>query len=308
MTAARRFRFGVQFNGATLDEWLETARQAEDLGFDMLMSSDHFGRQMSPMLPMVACAAVTTRLRFGTIVLDNDFRHPAVLAKEASTVDVITGGRFELGLGAGWSPDDYRKSGIAFAPAPERMQRLGETVAICRAFFAPEAEAVSYEGRFHHIDGLDAYPRPMQPNGPPIMVGGRQKRMLSLAARIADIVSISLLDRSRADTSTPPPSFLDKVAWIRDAAGERYNDLELQVNAFGLEVTDDATGALQRIAERAGVTTEQALESPANVVGSIDSVVEQLQGWRERGDVSYFNVPARSMRNIAPVVARLAGK
>jgi probable F420-dependent oxidoreductase len=304
----RRFRFGVQYNGATLDEWLETARKAEDLGFDILMSSDHFGRQMAPMMPMIACAAVTKRLRFGTIVLDNDFRHPAVLAKEAATLDVLSSGRFELGLGAGWSPDDYRKSGIAFARPAERMQRLSETVAICRAFFAPEAEAVTFDGKYHHIDGLDAYPRPVQPNGPPIMVGGRQKRMLSLAARIADIVSISLLDRSRADASAPAPTFFDKLAWIRSAAGERYPAVDLQINAFGLEVTDDARGTKERIAERAGITPEQALESPANVAGSVDAVVEQLQAWRERSDVSYFNVPARSMDNIAPVIARLAGQ
>lgn len=298
----RRFRFGVLCTASTLDGWRETARKAEDLGFATVVAQDHFGEQLSPLPCLVAAAAVTTRLRFGTIALDNDFRHPAVLAKEAASIDVLTGGRFELGIGAGWLGSDYEKTGIEFAPGAVRIGRVAETVRVCRAFFA--GESVTLHGEHYRIEGLEAFPRPIQARLP-MLIGGRQRRMLSYAAREADIVSVSMLD-PRTPDAPPPPGFAVKATWVKEAAGVRFNEIELHANCFAAEVTDNAAEALQRIADRIGVTPQEALENPANLVGSVDSIVEQLEGWRERCGLSYISLRPQVMDALAPVIARLA--
>ncbi len=302
---AHKFRFGVQYTGSSLGEWQDFARKAEDLGFSTLAVQDHFGQQLSPFPLLMAAAAVTTRLRLATIVLDNDFRNPAAMVKEAASVDVLTNGRLELGLGAGWVLADYEKTGLAFGPAGERFERLAETVQICKAFFSQEA--VSFQGKHYHVEGLDGFPKPIQKPHPPIMIGGRQKRMLSMAAREADIVGISLLER-RAPGSPKPATFAEKVEWVRQAAGSRIEDIELHINASNLEVTDNREAALERIAARLQVTVEEALQSPAVLVGSVDAIVEQMLAWRERFGVSYFVVGRQLMDMAAPIVARLAGQ
>ncbi len=296
---ARRFRFGLLYTGGTLEKWREMARKAEDLGFSTIVAQEHFGAQLSPLHSLVAAAAVTSRLRFGTIVLDNDFRHPAMLAKEAATVDVLTGGRLELGLGAGWLASDYETTGIAFDAAPVRMQRLMEAVQICRAFFADDS--VTFHGKHYDVSGLEAFPKPVQARLP-MLIGGRQRRMLSYAAHEADIVSISMLD-PRLKDGPPAPAFAEKAAWVREAAGR---PVELHANCFAAEVTDRATEALQRIADRIAATPEQALENPANLVGSVDSIVEQLQGWQERCGLGYISLQPHVMEAFAPVIARFS--
>lgn len=299
----RAFRFGVQNTGSTLAEWQEFARKAEDLGYSTLVVQDHFGPQLAPLPALLAAAAVTKRLRLAAIVLNNDFRHPAVAAKEAASVDVLSGGRLELGLGAGWLLPDYQKTGISFDPPALRMGRLREAVHIVKAFFTEES--VTFHGRYYRVQGLDASPRVTQQPHPPLMIGGRQRAMLSFAAREADIVSISMLDR-RQPGMPPPPSFAEKVAWVREAAGERYPAIEIQANCGNVEVTDDRQGALERIAARLQSTPEQLLRSPATLVGSVDAIVEQIEAWRENCGLTYFNVQSRVMEAFAPVVARLA--
>jgi probable F420-dependent oxidoreductase len=231
----RRFRFGVRHTGSTLEDWQRVARKAEDLGFSTLVVQDHVDKQLAPLLALVSAAAVTSTLRFGTVVLNNDFRHPAILAKEAATLDVLSNGRLELGLGAGWRLADYQQTGLAFAAPGERLARLAETVQICTAFFT--GEAVTFHGKHCQIEGLDAFPKPTQQPHPPIMIGCRQRRMLSLAARQADIVSISMLD-PRGPGLPQPPTYAEKVRWVRAAAGFRYGALELHVNTSHVEVTD----------------------------------------------------------------------
>jgi probable F420-dependent oxidoreductase len=300
----RPFRFSVQDQTTTLEDWQELARKVEDLGFSALVMQDHFGAQLAPLPALVSAAAVTSRLRLGTLVLDNDFRHPAALAKEAATVDVLTGGRLELGLGAGWMAGDYSKTGITYGEPAERFGRLRETVHIVKGFFS-EAETVTFKGKYYQIEALDASPKTTQ-MPPPILIGGRQKQMLQFAAREANIVSISMLDRFAGVTN--PPTYAEKVAWVREAAGARYEDIELHVNASNIAVTDDADGALAAIAERLKITPEDALDTPATLVGSVDAIVERLLMWREKCDVSYFNLQRRFMDQFAPVVAKLAGR
>jgi probable F420-dependent oxidoreductase len=299
---ARPLRFGVTSSTSSPDELRTLARSAEQLGFSTLVVFDHFGQQLAPLPALVAVAAITTTLRLGTIVLDNDFRHPAVLAKEAATVDALSNGRLELGLGAGWLVADYEKSGLQFDPPGVRLERLAEAVHIVKAFFS--GHAVTFHGRHYQIEGLDAAPIATQRPRPPLMIGGRQRRMLSFAAREADIVSISLLDRP-APGEPKPPTFTQKLDWVREAAGARFQDIELHVNVSLVERTDNQRAALDRLATQLNVPPAEVLESPARLVGSVDAIAEQLLAWRERNDVTYFAFGARFMDAMAPVVAKL---
>jgi probable F420-dependent oxidoreductase len=300
---ARAFRFGVNATTASLHTLQETARKAEDSGFSTLIIQDHLDDQLAPMPALVAAAAVTSRLRLATLVLDNDFRHPAVVAREAASVDVLSGGRMELGLGAGWLQADYVKAGIPLDPPSVRLARLAEAVQICKALFCQE-QPVSFRGEHYQLQDLDPLPRPVQKPRPPIMVGGRQRRMLRLAAREADIVGISLLDRREAG-QPPPPTFAQKVDWVRQAAGSRWTSLELHVNASVVDISLQPEVAVEPLAARGGQSIAEALASPAALVGSIDAIVDKLHASRENYGVSYWVVHARHMDTLAQVIARL---
>jgi probable F420-dependent oxidoreductase len=300
----RRFRFGVRHTSSTLEEGQRIARKAEDLGFSTLVVQDHVDKQLAPLLALMSAAAVTSTLRLGTVVLNNDFRHPAILAKEAATVDVLTNGRLELGLGAGWLLADYQQIGLSFDAPGERLARLAETVQICKAFFTEET--VTFHGKYYQIEALDAFPTTTQKPHPPIMIGGRQRRMLSLAARQADIVSISMLD-PRGPGLPQPPTYAEKVRWVREAAGARYSHIELHVNVSHVEVTAYRQAALAQLAARLQIAPQDVLQSPTTLVGSVDAIVEQLHAWREQCDVSYFIVPSRLMGSLTPVIARAVG-
>jgi probable F420-dependent oxidoreductase len=193
----RPFRFGVTGGRQTRQEWLDLARKTDDLGYSTLLLPDHFGPQLAPLPALLAAATATPRLRVGTIVLDNDFRHPALLAKEAATIDLMTDGRFELGIGAGWMEADYRVSGLPFDPAGVRVARLTEAVQIIKAFFADDGP-VTFHGKYYRVDNLQPGPRPSQ--RPPLLIAGTRRRMLTLAAREADIVGLE--DHQFADRAT----------------------------------------------------------------------------------------------------------
>ena len=299
---SRKFRFGVSNHGRAPLDWHRFARSAEDLGYSTLVISDHFGmHQIAPLPALVAAAGVTSNLRLAAIVLNNDFRHPAVMAKEAATVDVLTGGRFELGLGAGWETSDYTSSGLVFGAPAERLARLTETVQICKALFT--GNTVTFHGEHYRIDGLAGFPTPLQKPHPPIMIGGRQRRLLSFAAREADIVGVSLVDGQNPRAGMPP-RISQKIEWIKQAAGPRFADIELQVNAPDIVVTDHPRTALEEIAARRHSSVEEALESPAVLVGSVEGIVERLHALREQYGLSYFVFPARSAESAAGVVAR----
>jgi probable F420-dependent oxidoreductase len=304
MGTPRPFRFGVNSVTTSLWEWQEIARKAEAVGFHTLIAQDHFGKQFAPLPALVAAGAVTVRLRLATLVLDNDFRHPAALAKEAATVDVLTSGRLELGLGAGWLRSDYDKTGLSFDPPAARLERLAEAVQIVKLFLGSD-EVMSFAGQHYRIAELDNSPRPTQKPRPPIMIGGRQRRMLSLAAREADIVGISLLD-TRLPGQPPPPTFAQKVEWVRQAAGARFDDLEIHINAANIHVSDDSPDEyLDRVAARTGQSPTQILHSPGTLVGSVDAIVDQLYAQRERYNISYYVINARYIDAFTPVLARI---
>lgn len=311
MAPQRPFRFAAQLSGArSRAEWAELARKAEDLGYSTLSVPDHFGDQLSPVPALMAAADATSRLRIGTLVLDNDFRHPVVLAKEAATLDLLSDGRLELGIGAGWMHTDYETSGIPHDPPSVRIARLAEAIEVIKGLWGPGP--FSFVGTHYQVSGLDGLPKPVQQPRPPILVGGGARRMLSLAARHADIVGVNFDLRAGAVTpeaiATGTAAAVDeKIAWIREAAGERFGDLELHVTVFVASVTDDPRGLAETMAPAVGLSPDDALEVPFFVAGSIDGIIETLQARRERWGFSYIAFSGGSMEEMAPVVARLAG-
>lgn len=302
----RPFRFAVQARGAeSRERWASLARKVEDLGYDTLAIPDHFTDQLAPFPALLAAAEATERLRVGTLVIDNDFLHPAVLARDAATVDLLTGGRLELGLGAGWMTSDYETSGIPFDRPSVRIDRLAEAVTIVKGLFTEGA--FRFEGEHYTIDGLDGRPLPVQQPHPPLLIGGGGRRILSLAGREADIVGINLnLSGGRGGADASPESTDEKVGWVREAAGDRFDDLELQALVFAVVVTDDRDAVAQGIGQNFDLDADAVLDVPHFLIGTIDQIVDDLQRRRERWGISYYSLQG-GMSDFAPVVERLAG-
>jgi len=309
----RRFRFGLQvLRAGSARELRATARKAEDLGFSTIFFPDHFvDHPLAPIPAMAAAAEATTTLRVGTCVLGNDYKHPVVLATEAATVDLLSDGRLELGLGAGWMTADYERGGFPLDPPRVRIERLAEALAVLKGLWADGP--FTFEGRHYRIDGLDGEPKPVQRPHPPIIVGGGGRRVLSLAAREADIVGINANLRSgKADDPTTAPSMnLDatdqKLAWVREAAGDRFDHLEIQVLAGFVHFTDDSRSIAEAMAPFFESTPEQVFDSPVALVGTAEEMVETLLRRRERWQMSYHVLPAETIDQTAPIVAKLAG-
>jgi probable F420-dependent oxidoreductase len=308
--AVRPFRFGVTAptpSGGT--NWAERARRVEQLGYSMLVVPDHFRDHLAPVPALVAAALATTRLRVGSLVFSNDFRHPAVLAKEAATIDVLSGGRFELGLGAGWLRAEYDQTGIPFDAPGTRVERLEEAVTIIKGLLA--GERVTFAGRHYAIADLEGRPTPVQRPHPPIAIGGGGRRTLSLAAREASIVG--LVPRARRDGSGLDLNDLsdaatrEKLEWVRAAAGERFDSLEINTLIQAVAVADQRMAAADQLASRFKVAREVVLETVYVALGTIEEICETLRQRRERYGVSYLTVFERDMEAFAPVVARLAG-
>jgi len=308
---SKPFRFGIQAGGpADARGWAELARKAEDLGVSVLTVADHLDDQLAPVSALTAAASATTTLRVGALVFCNDYRHPVVLAKEAATIDVLSDGRFELGLGAGWMTSDYEQSGILLDPPGERIDRLEEAIAIVKGLFADGP--VTHQGRHYRITDLEGTPKPVQRPGPPLLIGGGGKRVLSIAAREADIVGVNVnLSGGVIDARVGPDATVEatdeKIAWIREAAGDRFADLELQVRVHVAAVTDDREGLAAALGPALGLSPEAALASPHALAGTVDQLVEQLEERRERWGLSYIGLSVDSLDDMAPVIARLAG-
>src|SRR5947208_10585703 len=238
MNRLRPFRFGViceQMQSA--EEWIMKAQQAEDYGYATFLIRDHFireafGDQLAPMIALMAAASVTRTLRIGSLVLDNDYRHPVMLAKEAATLDLLSEGRFELGIGAGWLRTEYEQAGMIFESAGVRVSRLEETIHVLKGLFADQP--LTFTGNHYTITNLNGFPKPVQQPPPPLLVGAGSKRMLALAARQANIVGIlhnALPDGTISEEITErlPATRAQKVEWVRQAAGERFHELELNM-------------------------------------------------------------------------------
>jgi probable F420-dependent oxidoreductase len=305
------FRFAAQISkAATAKEWAETARKVEDLGYSSLTLSDHFGDQLAPVPAMAAAAAATTTLRIGTLVFDNDYKHPLVLAKEAATLDVLSDGRLELGLGAGWMKADYEQAGMPYDRPGVRIDRFEEGLRIIKGLMGDGP--FSFSGEHYTITDHDALPKPVQRPHPPIIIGGGGKRMLSIAAREADIVSVNPdlregLGGAETAPNMTPASTSQKLAWVKEAAGNRFDELELNVLIGFCMFTDSPMGIAEAMAPAfGGITPEQALQVPGCLIGSVDFMVEELQRRREEWGFSYIGLEG-PWEEFAPVVSRLAG-
>jgi len=310
--SSRPFRFGVQMTQAgSAADWTAKAQRAEALGYTILLMPDHLAGRMAWGPALATAAAVTRTIRLGTFVLANDFRNPAFVAQEAATLDFLSGGRFEFGIGAGWLGDDYRQSGIPLAPPGVRVGRLAEAIHILKKLFGDDP--VTFNGQHYTITELDGYPKPVQRPHPPFVIGGGGKRILELAAREA--ATINLTPKSRPDGSgldvadSTAAAFDQKLEWIRDAAGDRFPEIELGTLLQRLIVTDDAPQAVEALShEWAPLTPDQLRECPLVLAGSIDEIVETLLSRRQRWGLSSVVAFERDLESFAPIVSRLAGR
>ena len=309
---SRPFRFGFSLDGLDApDEIAARARRAEDMGYSAVVVTDHFDDRHGPLVAMTAVALATTSLRVGTLVLANDYRHPAVLAKELASLDQVSGGRLEIGIGAGWMASDYEQAGIGFDRPGVRIERLDEAVTVLEGCFGEGL--FDFEGDHYKIAGLDSQPKPVQKPRPPLLMAGGGFRMLALAARRADIVGVNpslhsgAIDEHAGPTATAEATD-NKLAVVRDAAGERCDSIELQTRVHLAVLTDDAHALATAVAPAFGITAEQALASPHALVGTVDECVAAIEGWRERWGISYISFTGDSAEAMAPVVERLAGR
>ena len=309
---AHPFRFGVQASKTnTRDLWVDLAHRCEDKGYSCLTMPDHFDDQLAPVPALMTAANVTTTLRIGALVWDNDYKHPAVLAKELATMDVLSDGRLELGIGAGWMISDYEQMGIPYDAAKVRIDRFVEGLKVIKGAMAEGP--FSFSGDHYTITEYNGTPKPIQAPCPPILIGGGGKRVLSIAAREADIVGINATMSAGVvglhTFSTMTAEVVDeKVAIVREAAGARFNDIELNVRAFLVNITDDAKQAASGIASMLGVEQQMVEQSPFALVGPTSKLIEDLLERRERWGFSYVIVGADDVDSFAPVVAALNGK
>lgn len=310
-TALPPFRFGVQCSSppdVTAAHWRDLARRVEDLGYHRLTVSDHLDDQLSPVAALMAAADATTTLRVGALVFCNDYRHPAVLAKEAATLDILSEGRFELGMGAGWMTSDYHAAGIAMDPPGRRIERLEEAIEVVKGLFSPGP--LTYEGRHYRIDGLSGSPKPVQQPHVPLLVGGGGRKVLELAGRHADIVGLNpKLPNGVIDAAAGPDATAAatdrKLGWVRAAAGDRFDQLELHTRIHLALVTDDRQGMAEALAAGFGLTPDEALASPHALCGTVDEIAEDLLARRERFGIASIGLSLDAMEAMAPVVAAL---
>ena len=309
------FRFGVSvWHVASRAELAEKTRKIEALGYDTLSFPDHLNERIAPLPALVAAADATTRLRVGTNVLNNDLRHPVLVAREAAAIDLLTDGRLQLGLGAGSIKSEYDQAGLRFETGRVRVERLAEAVAVIKALL--KGDEVTFFGAHYQVAGHTIAPLPVQKPHPPILIGGNGPRLLALAAREADIVGFSGITfrdggASPPDVSTWRAAAVDeRVRLVREAAGEeRYARIELNALVQRVIVTEDRHAAAEELARRwPQLTPDELLQSPYVLVGTVGQMVEDLQARRRRWGISYYAIHEPYLDDFAPVVGRLAGK
>jgi probable F420-dependent oxidoreductase len=320
----RPFRFAVQaFEATSSKDWLDTARRVEGLGYTTLFTTDHYfgpgsiaetsGHRpvdVAPIAAMTAAAMVTNDLRVGCRVFNVDLHQPVVLAKELATLDMLSDGRVEVGLGAGWVQAEYEGLGVPMDRAGVRIERLGEVVGLIRAHWSGEELAV--DGKYVHAHGFSGLPAPVQTPHPPIFIGGGREKILTLAGRVADIVSFNFDNSAgKLGASSVASSGADETAqkleWVRAGAGDRFDEIELEIGAYFVAVKDDPGPSITAMAQRFGVSEEALGAHPHALIGTVDSICDALQERRERFGLSYVTVAQRNMEEFAPVVTRLTG-
>jgi probable F420-dependent oxidoreductase len=316
MSQQHPFRFGViNEQMKPHEDWLAHVRRAESLGYATFLLRDHFvpdffGDQYAPVAALMAAAAATQTLHIGTLVIDNDYRHPVILAKEAATLHLLSGGRFELGIGAGWLRSEYEQAGMPYDAAGVRISRLEESLQIIKGLWS--SEPVTFSGQHYTINKIDGFPKPERPL--PVLIGAGQKRMLTLAGREADIVSILTTSVASGTLSPDPAERLastvqQKLAWIREGACDRYDQLELSLIPSILLTDNRETRAERYIRDQRwdGITVEQVLAMPSVFIGSVDEIITQMVERRAQYGISYYVIADALMEAAAPIVTRMRG-
>jgi len=324
MSTHRPFRFGVQsFSATTGDAWRDIARRAEAHGYAVLSLADHFigpgpaqeasghpPQEIAAVPAMAVAADATTTLRIACRVFCIDYRHPVMLAKEAATLDLLSEGRMEIGLGAGWLESEYAAADIPFDRPGVRITRLAEAVDLIRQLMAEGP--VDFAGEHFRVSGFEGRPKPIQRPHPPLMIGGGGERVLSLAGREADIVSFNFNNRSGVLGADGPQNSTAeltarKLEWVKRAAGERFDAIELEIGAYFTFVGDHGDGMAEGMGGVFGLSPDEMRAHPHGLFGSVDSICDELIRRRERYGISYVTVGDAQMDEFAPVVARLAG-
>jgi probable F420-dependent oxidoreductase len=322
VTSVQPFRFAVQATQATSAKaWRDVARSVQDLGYSTLFLADHYlgpgpaqqearwpPQDLAPIAAMMAAAAWTQTLRVGCRVFCADYHLPAVLAKEAATVDLLCDGRLEFGIGAGWSQPEYRAFGLPFASGGQRVDKLAEVVALVKAQWS--GEPLDFRGSYATAAGYRGLPVPAQRPRPPIIIGGSRRRLLSLAAREADIVSISNVsfEPANADGRTPEQEAAYRYGVVREAAGDRLATLEIESSPFFAKVTSTPEATAGKVARMMGSNADEVIAHPNVLIGTADAIAGRLVERRERHGASYITVQQSAAENFAPIVARLAGQ
>lgn len=313
----RPFRFAVQVSTLPADGWIERVRSYERLGYSTVFCPDHFGSQWDPTATLSAAAAVTTKLNVGSLVYDVDYRHPVIHAKGAATIQLLSGGRHEFGIGAGWMQTDYDEAGIAYDRPGVRIERLGEALEIIRSMW--ENERTSFRGKHYRIENIaQAAPLPAG-SRPKILIGGGGPRVLRLAGRHADIVGINprleegkITQHTAADLA--PERLDEKVRSVREGAeraGRSFDEIELNSLTFIVAITDDAKGVRAGLAANTGMSVEQVADCPIFLTGSPAEIRDRLEKRRERFGISYIVIQGADTAVVEKfaetIVAPLAG-
>jgi probable F420-dependent oxidoreductase len=312
----RPFRFLADVRQIrTARELTETIRRAEAIGIDTLVVPDHLIDQLSPIPTMAVVAALSDRIRVGAFVLNNDLRHPAVLAQDLASLDVLSDGRLDIAIGAGWNRPEYDAIGLRFDATPVRQARLTEAIAVLKGCLGDGP--FSFRGDHYVVTDYDARPKPIQRPHPPFLIAGGGRRTLELAAREANIVGLAprILPGGAPDPgSISFGATREKIEWVREAAGARFEDLELNVypSMTGISITDAALAEVadvaERLSDRSGIAVdpEELLDSPHIFIGSVDGLVEKFT--RLRDELGISSIMVGEVDELAPVVERLAGR
>lgn len=293
--------------------WADTVRWVEDAGYSTIFLPDHFQDQLAPIAAMTSVVMLSSTLKVGSLVIDNDYRHPVITAMEMATIDRLSEGRLEFGIGAGWKKLDYDQSGISYHPPKVRVDRFMEAVEVIRRLFGEDP--VDFDGEYYTITGMVGSPRPHTPGGPPLIIAGGARRMLRFAGRHASIVGVNpSIHSGTVDADAARDALGDRIdakfAWVREGAGDRFDDIEFNAWSSVTSVTDDPEGFARMIAPGFGIPEDQAheaLESPITMIGTVDGIGERLYERRERWGYSYHVVVDAAAIEFAPVVARFAG-
>jgi len=292
------FRFGVQLFELPADGWRQAAQKVESLGYSSLFWPDHFGTQWDPMTALAGIAAVTDRIKLGSLVYDVDYRHPVIYAKASATLHLLSGGRHEFGIGAGWMESDYVAAGMPYDRPAVRIARLEEALAIIRAMWTQER--TSFEGEHYRIANIEQAARLPEGERPAILVGGGGRRILSLAGRLADIVGINpAIPEGRVTPATArdllPERVREKVDWVREAAasaGRAADQIELNSLVFAVAITDDPRPVREGLGKNAGMTAEEVADCPLFLTGSASEICDRLRLRREKTGISYITIQA----------------